>query len=219
MGLLFIFINACGLGFSGAVMPGPLLTENIRESYRRGFWAGPLLILGHAFLETSLVVGLLWGLGKFIRDDRTMGVLGIGGGLLLIWMAWGMLTSGGKEGLDLEFKENSTGKRRMPPVVAGAVISLANPFWSLWWAVIGLGLVAQAQRRAGIVGVAIFLAGHLMSDLIWYSGISATIAIGRHRIPAKFFRGLVIICGIFLIYLSIFQFIPGGLKAFKIIKP
>ncbi|NIO68753.1 MAG: lysine transporter LysE, partial [Anaerolineae bacterium] len=30
--------------FSGALMPGPLLTVTISQSAQRGFWQGPLLI-------------------------------------------------------------------------------------------------------------------------------------------------------------------------------
>ena len=89
MGLAEIFFHAWGAGFSGAVMPGPLLAVDIRESYRRGAWAGSLLVLGHALLETVLVVGLVWGLDRWIRLEVTRGILGLLGGGLLLWMAWG----------------------------------------------------------------------------------------------------------------------------------
>ena len=54
MELLAIFTTAFVVGFSGAMMPGPLLTVTIGESARRGFSAGPLLVLGHAVLELAL---------------------------------------------------------------------------------------------------------------------------------------------------------------------
>ena len=50
-----IFFASFGLAFSGAMMPGPLLTVTISESPRKGFITGPLLILGHAVLEVALV--------------------------------------------------------------------------------------------------------------------------------------------------------------------
>ena len=39
------------IAFSGAIMPGPLLTITIGESVKRGARAGPLIIVGHAILE------------------------------------------------------------------------------------------------------------------------------------------------------------------------
>ena len=40
------------VALSGALMPGPLLTVTVGEAARRGFWAGPLIMVGHALLET-----------------------------------------------------------------------------------------------------------------------------------------------------------------------
>lgn len=211
MGLAELFFNAWGMGFSGAVVPGPLLTVNIRESYRRGVWAGPMLIFGHALLEIALVVGLVWGLDRWIRLEVTRGVLGLLGGGLLLWMAWGMLRGGGREGLDLT-DQGDVSRREMHPVLAGVVISCTNPYWSLWWATIGLGMLAQAQRE-GFLGVAVFLTGHLLADLMWYTGISVLVVQGRRVIPARFFRGLIVVCGLFLVFLSVKEFIPLGLNS------
>ncbi|HHZ18948.1 MAG TPA: LysE family transporter [Firmicutes bacterium] len=211
MGLAEIFFHAWGAGFSGAVMPGPLLAVDIRESYRRGAWAGSLLVLGHALLETVLVVGLVWGLDRWIRLEVTRGILGLLGGGLLLWMAWGMLRNGGKEGLELTASEDTAGGG-MHPVLAGVVVSCSNPYWSLWWATIGLGMLVRAQEAGGF-GVALFLVGHLLADFVWYSGISVVIAKGRQVIPTRFFRGLIVVCGVFLVYLAVTEFIPLGMNA------
>ena len=43
-----IFLTSFVIAFSGAMMPGPLLTVTISESARQGGWVGPKIIAGHA---------------------------------------------------------------------------------------------------------------------------------------------------------------------------
>jgi len=38
--LAALFATSFGVGFTGALMPGPLTTLAVRETMRRGFWAG-----------------------------------------------------------------------------------------------------------------------------------------------------------------------------------
>ncbi|NLW09581.1 MAG: LysE family transporter, partial [Firmicutes bacterium] len=88
------------------MMPGPLLTVNIKESLRRGFWAGPQLILGHALLEGALITGLALGLGGLLKAELSQGLISVFGGAFLFWMAWGMLRYKGQGDL-------SAGEREM----------------------------------------------------------------------------------------------------------
>ena len=67
--LLSVFVLGFITALSGAMMPGPLLTATISESTRRGFLAGPRLMVGHALLEAALLLLLLWGLAPRFRKD------------------------------------------------------------------------------------------------------------------------------------------------------
>jgi len=88
-------------------MPGPVLTLAISETTRRGFWAGPLIVLGHAILEITLLVLLILGFADLIRKPGLLGVVGIAGGAVLLWMSFDMLRGIRHLRLDL-----SGGKRR-----------------------------------------------------------------------------------------------------------
>ena len=68
------------VALSGALMPGPLLTVTVGEAARRGFWAGPLIIVGHALLELALVLLLLVGLGAWLNRPLILGTRGRPGG-------------------------------------------------------------------------------------------------------------------------------------------
>ena len=170
-------------------MPGPVLTVTISESSRRGFWAGPLIILGHCILELVLVVLLLLGLGPYLNKDIVLGILGLCGALILIWMALGMFRSVPSVKLNLEGGAQKSGH----PVRAGILMSLANPYWTIWWVTIGLGYVVYAMKF-GMVGVFAFFVGHISADFLWYSVVSFAISKGRGLMSDRMYKRIVVFC-------------------------
>ncbi|MDD4550373.1 MAG: LysE family transporter, partial [Syntrophomonadaceae bacterium] len=81
-----LFVTAFIVGLSGAMMPGPLLTLTITESARRGFIAGPLIVLGHAILELILVLALLAGAAVYLSQPGVTRIISILGGGFLIYL-------------------------------------------------------------------------------------------------------------------------------------
>lgn len=206
MTLFGIFVQSFILGFSGALAPGPLLTYDIQLAYKKGFWVGPKLILGHAILEAVLIVGLIAGLGNYIQLHVTQIILGIIGGILLLWMGYDLIwTESKKSGITIKEQaaasETTAKISNMNPIVAGFVISLSNPYFLIWWAVVGLGVMTQSLQF-GWIGIIVFFSAHELSDLIWYTLVSGAIAKGRQFISPKIYRWLLIICGIFLLFLA-----------------
>jgi len=204
------------------MMPGPVLTVTIGETAARlrptgsapsgddargrpagppgaaqlvrGALAGPLIVLGHGILEVCLVVAVVLGLGKLLVRDAVVGWIGVAGGAVLVWMAWGMLRS--VRGLSLSTAADRRGRRRHP-VLAGILTSLANPYWAVWWATIGLGYIALALK-VGTVGLVAFYCGHILSDLVWYGAISGSLVLGHRLLTDRAYRGLVAACAVFL---------------------
>lgn len=223
MELLAIFTTAFVVGFSGAMMPGPLLTVAIGESARRGFIAGPLLVLGHAILELALILALVGGLSVFLTRAGVSHTIAMLGGAFLIYMGYGMARDAraGKISLNMErpaaasagpggegdvgaveAKRTATGGGvRMHPVVAGIIISVSNPYFTLWWATIGLGYITLSLR-SGYVGLTSFFTGHILADLTWYSLIAAAVAGGRRFLSDGVYRGVLVACGVFLVGLG-----------------
>jgi threonine/homoserine/homoserine lactone efflux protein len=81
MEITFLFTTAFIVGLSGAMMPGPLLTADIYSSAERGFWAGPLLVLGHGLLELALIMALLAGAASFLVRPAVATVIALAGGI------------------------------------------------------------------------------------------------------------------------------------------
>jgi threonine/homoserine/homoserine lactone efflux protein len=192
--LATIFVSSFIIALSGALMPGPLLTATISESSKRGISAGPLLILGHGILELVLVITIMAGLAPFFQSRGLFTAIAFVGSTILLWMAVGMFRS--LPGLSLAVSSKGTAGNRL--VLDGILLSVSNPYWSLWWATIGLGYITQSHRY-GFWGIAAFFSGHILADLAWYTGISAGIGRGRHFLNDRIYRGIIGTCATLLI--------------------
>ena len=207
--IFIIFFTSLAVGFSGAMAPGPLLTLDIAEAARRGFWAGPILVLGHGLLELAMVVGLVGGLSYFLEKSLVAGIVGLGGGLFLFWMGYSMIRSNWGNQAALR-DDPPTMLATGNPILAGVLVSLSNPYWVLWWATVGSSYVVWAMG-VGVVGLIAFYSGHILSDLSWYSLVSLLVASGRKIVRDKVYRGLLLVCGIFLLGLGGY-FVFSGIR-------
>ena len=209
-----IFFSAFAVGFSGAIMPGPLFAVTIAEARRRGAWAGPLLIVGHAILEAFTVALLALGLVEFLKSDpMPVGLIGLAGGALLAWMGADMVRAARKVSL----QEGETRGTRMHPVVAGIVMSVSNPYWALWWLGIG-SLYVTIGARFGALGIVVFFLGHILSDFVWYTFVSVAVARGRSIIPDRAFRWIITVCGAGLVFFGVW-FVRTGATTLGAGKP
>lgn len=219
-----IFVSSFIIGLSGALMPGPLLAVTVRDTTRRGFVAAPLLVLGHGILELLLVMLLLLGLAEWVRGDGAATVIALAGSAALLWMAVGML----REIRGLRFEAPGEGTpRAVPsgdgkagalwrPVVDGVVASISNPYWSLWWATIGLGYLVLS-RGHGPAGIISFFAGHILSDAAWFLFVGLTVSLGRGRFTDRIYRGIVGVCAGFLFLFALSFGYFGVTKLFRLL--
>jgi threonine/homoserine/homoserine lactone efflux protein len=181
------------VALSGALMPGPLLTVTVGEAARRGFWAGPLLMVGHALLEGVLVMLLMVGVAAWLNRPVILGSVAVLGAIMLGWMGLALVRASRHSRLEF----NPQAQSGLNPVAAGILMSLANPYWLIWWLTIGLGYVIFAQKY-GALGVALFYVGHILADFAWYSLVSGAVAQGRHFLSDSVYRGFLAGCGFFL---------------------
>ena len=139
--LAVIFIASFGIGFSGAVMPGPLLALTLKESLNRGKLAALWLSSGHSLCELIIVGALVGGVSRLISVDKIVGPVGIIGGGILIWMAWGAF---GQAGTIAEPAADDFGSpsRVRSLIFGGAAVTISNPYWLLWWLTVGIALGA-----------------------------------------------------------------------------
>ena len=193
------------VGLSGAMMPGPLLAVTIRESTRRGAWAGPLLIVGHAILEAVLVAALVFGLAGVFKHPLVIILISFAGGAMMCRMGWDMIRSAKTLTLALETGRDGG----MHPVLAGIAVSLANPYWTIWWATIGLGYLVMGLKF-GWPGILAFFSGHIAADFAWYTLVGVGVAQGRQFLSDVSYRRLIMLCGAVLLLFGAWFFWTGA---------
>ncbi|WP_136798508.1 LysE family translocator [Desulfosediminicola ganghwensis] len=208
-----IFFLSFLTALSGAVMPGPLFSVAVTETLHRGIRTGPLMIIGHTMLELGLVICLLVGLAPVLTRPEIFITISLIGSVILLWFGITMFRDLPKLTLVVE-AENYRNKNL---VLTGALLSLFNPFWLLWWSTIGLGYLLQALHY-GLAGVTVFFIGHALADLGWYAFISYGICRGRHVLKNSHYKVVVGCCAAFLLATSGWFFYNGIHKYLYISK-
>jgi threonine/homoserine/homoserine lactone efflux protein len=206
--LLGIFFSSLAIGLSGALMPGPMLSVCVTESYRKGFWAGPAIVAGHSIPELVLAVLFTFGLNQVLGNEKVVGVVGIVGGLFLGWLGLKIFLDV-KSGIELDL---TSGKDiGWGPVVAGIWVSVSNPGWIVWWATIGARYILLSLEH-GIVGLLFFFTGHISADFIWYSIVSFLVSRGRGRISERFYHVVLYCCSFLVFGFAAFFLVNGASK-------
>jgi threonine/homoserine/homoserine lactone efflux protein len=202
-----MFFSSMLIAYSGAIMPGPMLAVVVAESPRQGVRAGPLVVLGHALLELVLLGLLVLGLGPLLEREGVQAVLSVVGGVMLVATAAVMLVSVARDTARLEYGA-ADGRAHGRAVLGGIVSSLSNPYWSIWWATIGLSLLTKAYAL-GAAALVAFYVGHILGDLTWYSAVSGAIAAGRRWITPRRYRFTVAVMACFLLVLAAWFVVSG----------
>ncbi|HOJ93196.1 MAG TPA: LysE family transporter [Dictyoglomaceae bacterium] len=163
MGILNLFITSFLIGFSGASAPGPMMTMVLTQSSIGGWKDSIKIVSGHAILEGVFVVLLVFGFQSVLNNPVFIKVFSFFGSLFLLYMGINLFVLVFKK--EVEIKNSDPIKVPLP--IAGILVSLANPYWLLWWLTVGVNLLAQAKNFL-VIGVLSFYVGHILSDFVWY---------------------------------------------------
>lgn len=211
--ILSIFFSAFVIGFSGAVVPGPMLAATIASVPRYGPWAGPWVVLGHGLAEAVVILAVVMGLGKALSKGRVLACIGVFGGAALVWFGWITLDLARTVSLAVDSRDALV----MHPFVAGIVTSVLNLYWLFWWATIGVTYVGLSRQR-GLPGLSSFGVGHILSDGVWFTFVSTALFFGRSLIGDTAFRWIVGVCGVGLILFG-FKFVWSGVRRWSSAAP
>jgi len=205
-----IFLSALAIGFSGAMIPGPMLALVLSEGLGGDILGVLGIVLGHVLLEGALVAALSFGAGSLLRRPAVGMLVGIPGGALLSYMGASVVVAVLRDptAIAAEAKVLAT---PAGPVVAGVLVSASNPSWIMWWSGVGVGYVSMALRR-GTAGLVSFYVGHTLSDWAWYGALGVLLVGGREILRGQVYLWVIGGCGavlfgfgLYFVYLGLNQ--------------
>jgi len=180
---------------SGVVSPGPVTAVTITSGANNKH-AGALIGLGHGLLELPLMILIVLGADRVLKAHAFQIVVGLAGGVVLLYMAIQMFRDSGK-GPGQPNQVNQSGN----PIVTGFVLSASNPFFLIWWAAVGLSLAMRA-KELGLLAFVLFTITHIMCDVVWLEILSQASFRGAKVLSDKAFSIVLKICAILLIYFA-----------------
>jgi threonine/homoserine/homoserine lactone efflux protein len=173
----FLFLlYAVGISLTGVMLPGPLTAATIAKGYtdrNAGFQIG----LGHAVIELPIIALIYFGFASYIASPQVKMIVGVLGGLMLIFMGGMIVRNLGK-------RLSSTVNLPYNSLLTGMVMTGANPYFFLWWATIGVALIATAATF-GLAGLIVFTLVHWLCDIGWEQFVSVTVFKTKHLWTAR----------------------------------
>jgi threonine/homoserine/homoserine lactone efflux protein len=179
-----------GLGLGAGLAPGPLLALVVTTTLSRGFGAG--VRVACAPLVTDIVVIAASALVVHSLPDRAAGVLGVVGGLYVLWLGVDALRVPAEAG-DPDAAVN-TGD----PLRRGALVNLLSPHPWLFWFTVGAPVLVAAYADSPGSAVA-FLAGFYLLLVGVKVATAALVATGRRRLSPAGLRRSRLLAAVLLL--------------------
>jgi threonine/homoserine/homoserine lactone efflux protein len=191
------------LGFVIAAGVGPISLLVIRRTLAEGRVVG--LTSGFGVATADATYGAIAAFGLSAITEVLVGgrrVLGLVGGLFLLWLAWNAIRS--RPTTEPSAKERRTG-------LVGAYLSilgltLANPMTILSFGALfaGSGLTGSNPAESALITVGVFA-----GSSAWWAVLTTVIAILRSRVTTRWLRAVNVISGVTIGILAIVSIVAA----------
>ena len=138
----------------------------------------------------------------------------------MLWFAYGMITAAwsGISAPQATTAAQAETVTYLGLIGKGALTSISNPYWLIWWATIGATYMMVSLEKS-VVGISAFYVGHISADFLWYSAVAIALALGKQILSDRVYMGIIVVCGLFLVYLGIYFLYTGIRKLLKQPEP
>jgi threonine/homoserine/homoserine lactone efflux protein len=186
-------LRAVIISLSGVMAPGPITAVTVSKGTEHPY-SGAMIAIGHGIVEFPLMILIMVGFGQFLEVTWVKVTIGVLGGLFLLKMGIGLL----KNINDVHIGQSH---QQYSALQAGMVLSIANPYFLVWWATIGAILITGAYQF-GLWGLVAFALVHWSCDFFWLSFLSSLSFKGGQFFGKRLQQVLFAVCGVFLLLFS-----------------
>ncbi|MDD1773829.1 MAG: LysE family translocator [Methanomassiliicoccales archaeon] len=183
------------VSLSGVIMPGPVFAATVAKGYS-DLKAGLKIAAGHAVIEIPLIAAIFLGFDTVLNDPNVFALVGIVGGLLLLYMGAEMVRS-------RERLVRGNAEVRYSSFTAGILTTIANPYFILWWATVGAALITGAVQF-GLIMLPVFAIVHISCDFGWNHFVSVTVFKSRGLWSERRHHYLFAISGVIMLFFAVY---------------
>lgn len=195
--MIEIIFKGILLGLSITAPIGPTNIEVIRRGLREGWKSAFVFCLGVMVALITYLVLVVFGLSFLTKSTLFNAIMLFFGVLVLVYLSYNSLKDFlDKKDFDLSGKVDST-KNFIP----GIILTISNPaVLLLWTGIMGADLASmQASFEEGII----LSLGILAGVLIFFSGLTILIHLGKNHIHKNNLKYTSLIAGLILLYFTI----------------
>jgi threonine/homoserine/homoserine lactone efflux protein len=188
MSYVYSLVAGILIGLSLAVPPGPvnavIAAESVKKSYVNGIKVG----LGALTADATFLVIALIGVAVLFNNDTVKTIVSLAGGLILAYMALGILK-------DFRKPIKEGGKKDIKNYyLTGVAIGFTNPAAILWWITAGAVLIASTD----IAGIA----GFFIGVILWVTSFSVTLHYAKSK-ALWVYPAVMLVSGLVLLFFGI----------------
>ena len=188
------------LSASGALAPGPLFFVTVSHGIKSGTKSGILFSIAHSLVEFALVMLLALGLLSVANVPAVRLAVGVAGGAALIVFGAMQIRSS----FSYKPEETKTGQSATRNLfLIGLALTGLNPYFIVWWLTVGANLIFISLEFAGLAGVVFMFVCHVWVDYAWLILVSGFAKRSSKILRFKWYRILMTIFGLVLIYFGI----------------
>lgn len=205
MDLIQFIVTIVIVTASGALAPGPLFFATVSHGSKHGAKSGLIFSISHTVVEFSLIMLFALGLLTLASEPVVKQVIGVVGGIVLIAFGLVQIRS------SIIFKTEDLKKSRLSNrhmFLIGLAFTGLNPYFILWWLTVGGQLIIIALEFAALLGVVFMFICHVWMDYIWLTGVAYFSKKGTDVMSLKWYRPLMVIFGVVLIYFGFTFMLP-----------